>query len=528
MWIRDGWKDKESSIESTAKQAGQESSRVYVFIPRHESDQLKKMIARFEAARKTIDTREVPNSKEGQQAYQAMETRKNQALQELNEIISEALDRARVYLSGGQLIDGRSLSDMVTEAARKAVSRKYHNFDRADNDDWHKVWREVKKGNNDALSKLGYDGNASEHDVCRKVLEEAGTGTEGKEIRDHFEDPPYGWPREAISSSLVLLSLTGHLRPVKRGEQVEDITDLSQSDITSVNFRQETTTLTTKEKINIRKIYQQLNIKCDQGEVLSRCKDFLRHLKELNEEVSGSPPLPKPRSMEFLTEIEDNTGNERLAQILEHEEELENVITKLKQWKDRKESRWNQWEKIKKFLNHAENISGVDSIQNEIEAIKDQRSLLTDSNPLNDLEQQLADLLRNNLNEKSNAYEEKFEKLKSQLQDTDAWNELSENKKEEILKETGLETNFSLKTGTKEELLESLDACPLREWESRIDALDARFSEAREQAANELTPDAQKVDLPSRTLESKEDVEEWIEEVKTLLEEKIDDHPLIT
>ena len=47
------------------------------------------------------------------------------------------------------------------------------------------------------LALLDHGGKTEEHRVCSTVLSFVGAGKRGREVRNHFSGPPFGWPRDA-------------------------------------------------------------------------------------------------------------------------------------------------------------------------------------------------------------------------------------------------------------------------------------------------------------------------------------------
>ena len=73
-WVRDGWSIGENSVRADARVAGSQSPTVFVFIPKRSPDDLRKQLIDFKAASATLDKRGVPNTPEGREAREAMET----------------------------------------------------------------------------------------------------------------------------------------------------------------------------------------------------------------------------------------------------------------------------------------------------------------------------------------------------------------------------------------------------------------------------------------------------------------------
>jgi hypothetical protein len=139
VWIRDGWATDENSVRADARQAGNQSPTVFVFIPRRSADDLRNNILEFKAASATLDKRGAPDTPEGKEARGAMETIRQVADAKINELILEAMSGARVFQGGGNELTGNSLQVTVTDGAENSLTRLYPQFAVADNIGWSKV-----------------------------------------------------------------------------------------------------------------------------------------------------------------------------------------------------------------------------------------------------------------------------------------------------------------------------------------------------------------------------------------------------
>lgn len=87
VWVRDGWSIDENSVRADARQAGNQSPTVFVFIPKRSADDLRHYLIDFKAASATLDKRGVPNTAEGTEARSAMETTKQTAEGKIRELL---------------------------------------------------------------------------------------------------------------------------------------------------------------------------------------------------------------------------------------------------------------------------------------------------------------------------------------------------------------------------------------------------------------------------------------------------------
>ncbi|MFR9014128.1 MAG: BREX system P-loop protein BrxC, partial [Desulfovibrio piger] len=209
VWVRDGWSVDENSVRADARQAGNQSPTVFVFIPRRSADDLRHYLIEYKAASATLDKRGVPNTPEGSEARAAMETTKQNAEGKIRDLLGDAFSGARVFQGGGNEIPGNDLQDMVLDAANNALQRLYPQFRTADHAGWSKVYEKSQKGAPDALKAVGDEGEAAKNPVCKAILGFIAGGKKGVDIRAQFESAPYGWSRDAVDGGLQVLLVAG-------------------------------------------------------------------------------------------------------------------------------------------------------------------------------------------------------------------------------------------------------------------------------------------------------------------------------
>ena len=121
VWVRDGWGCSEKEVRDAARQAGADDPVLHVFLPRHQSDELKARIIDATAARRVIDHYGTPSTAEGQEARSAMQSRRSHAEENCNELIAAVIANALVLKGGGAEEDGTTLAAKV-EAAFRGVT----------------------------------------------------------------------------------------------------------------------------------------------------------------------------------------------------------------------------------------------------------------------------------------------------------------------------------------------------------------------------------------------------------------------
>lgn len=527
IWVRDGWKTDENSVRADARQAGNQSPTIYVYIPKRSADDLRHYLIEYKAAIATLGSRDVPNTPEGIEAKAAMETTKQTAEGKIKELLEETFSGARVFQSGGNEIIANHLQGMVQEAARNSGQRLFPQFSVADQKDWDKVYERAKKGSPDALKAIGDEGEPAKNQVCKQILSFIAGGKQGALIREHFEAPPYGWSGDAIDGALQVLLVGGVIKAQDDHGRAIDPKELERRAMGKSVFKVESTTVSTPQRIQIRKVFQKANIVVTAGQESDGVKPFLEFIQALAEQAGGDGPKPEKPDVSFIHEIRLTSGNEQLITIYNLKDTL---LTNIDTWTataDKITKKWPLWGRLLEIAQSAEGTKIASEVKPQIEVITHQRRLLDEPDLIQPLITTLEQALRSELVALAKRYDTDFSEELQNLEQDASWQEIEPEVREEIITTCGIVRMDPLSIATIEDLIKTLKRNPISSWNDKIDALRKRFSKAREMAAKELEPKTQTITLPKRTLKSAEDVEDWIEEVSGLLSESIPKGPII-
>ena len=528
VWVRDGWSTDEKSVRADALQAGNQSSTIFVFIPKRSADDLRSQLVDYKAASATLETRGVPNTPEGTEARAAMETTKQRSEGKIKELLGESFSGARVFQSGGNEIVGDCLQSMITEAAENSLRRLYTQFDTADRPGWDKVYSQAKKGSPDALKAVGYDGEPADHPVCKDILKFIAVGNKGVDIRSHFEASPFGWPRDAVDGGLQVLLVAGLVKAVDERGQVIDPKELERRALSKAMFKVEVTTLTTAQRIQIRKLLQKVALHVKSGEERGAVIPFIEKMTDLADRAGGEPPKPSRPDTSLLDEIRlTASGNEQLLALYDRREVLAQDFDDWTRIAAQIEERWPSWQNLQELLRYTGDLKDAEDARRQVLAIEEGRMLLAEPDQILPLVKSLENSLRSELVECQKRYESEFEGRRTQLENDESWQELSEDKRNEIRQRCEIAPMVGLQVGTHEELIKALGQCPINVWNDRVDALTTRFERASELAAKALEPETQTVNIPRRTFKSEEDIEDWLEKVKVELKAALAKGPVV-
>ena len=526
VWIRDGWGTDEKSVVTDARAAGPDSPIVYVFVPKSRADALAQSIASRSAAKDTLEYKGVPSTPEGTEARQGMETRLAEAEQSLRTLVAEIIDGAKVFQGGGNERLEATISDKVREAAVASLSRLFHQFNDADDHRWQKAIERARKGTEHPLEALDYSGKTEEHSVCSAVLSCVGAGKKGKEVRSYFSDPPYGWPRDAIDAALISLFGAGHLRATTNGAALQP-SQLDQAKVPSTDFRVESATINTRQRLKLRKLFQAAGIACKPNEETQAAGQLLNRLSELAQSAGGDAPLPEGPDTGRLSDLQSLAGNEQLIGILDRYDAL---ATNLDAWttaSDLAAERLPAFRRLQVLARHADGLSTTEDAAPQIEAIIADRRLLDTSDPVPGLAAKLTDALRTALRISQERYDKTYDNEWQHLEDAESWRQIEQKDRDEILERLNIAKASKGVTGTEQEVLDSLERISLDGWRTRTAALPQLFAEARAEAGKIVEPKTRHVRLGSVTLRTPADVKTWVKATEQDLLKQIEQGPIV-
>jgi hypothetical protein len=527
LWIQDGWQTEEKSVIAESKGKSSDNPTLFAFLPAQHKTELTNAIVALEAARTTLQKKGNPSTEEGRDAQRSMESRQRNAEKELAELVDKLMAGVRVFQAGGQeAADGNDLADRINRAAKSSAIRLYSQFDAADHEQWGKVLDEARKGNLEALKAVGHTQEADKHPVCQKLLGFIGPGKKGSEIRENFEAPPYGWPRDAIDGALYALLASGHVNATDAASKPVDAKSLDRAKLTQASFRRESINITPIQLIKIRKLFDAVGVPCQPKEELNRMPALLAKLREQASKAGGPAPAPETPKLTVIEAIEAQSGN---AQLLELFNRHDDVLALSQGWtKTAAEiaKRMPAWHKLGDLLRHAKALGPYAKLKAEADAIETQRSLLADPDPVRPLLDEAVDLLRQALKAKLDAFQHGFAQQQALLQQDADWNKLNDAQRDELTAKHHLVPPPVVATGTPEQLQDALDDCDLDHWVSKTQALSSRFEAARHAAVQLLKPNVVHVSLPKRTLNDEAELKAWLAEVEALLSAKLQKGPV--
>ncbi|MGK5095513.1 BREX system P-loop protein BrxC [Deltaproteobacteria bacterium TL4] len=567
VWVRDGWHIDENSVRIDARQAGNQSPTVFIFIPKRSADDLRHHLIDYKAAIATLDKRGVPNTPEGIEARSAMETTRQTAETKIRELLEESFSGARVFQGGGNEIPGDHLQEMVLDAANNSLQRLYPNFYWADHLGWAKVYEKAQKGAPDALKAVGDEGEPAKNPICKAILGFISGGKRGTDIRNGFEGETYGWSRDAVDGALQVLLVAGILRAQDERGQTVDPKELERKSIGKTTFKVESTTLTTIQRIAIRKLLQKAGLQPQQGEELVSVPRFLQKMLDLAEQAGGEAPQPLRPDSSLLEEIRLLSGNEQLLAVYNNREPLAQFFDAWTHLAERIQQRWTNWIILQKLLKHVSQEQPLEELEStkhtndtknkidkkqplaslirvhsrsfavpdmqilftRIQTLEQQRQLLAEPDWIIPLVNNLSQLLREELNRFHQQYTQLHQQGMTRLHTDGNWQKLEPEQRNQLLQEQKLTLSDApvIQVSNTQEILNTLEKISLSALSDRIAAMNSRFEAVLTGAAELMEPKAQFIKLPGRTLKTSAEMDSWLNEVKQQLLTALQQGPVV-
>lgn len=513
VWVRDGWAATEKQARGEAHSAGSDDAAVHVYLPRKGSDELKKALASFEAASEVINGRPMPATQEGKEARAAIEGVRQSDRARLDAALESVLRDARVLLGGGAEVDEGGLKDSVQRAGYAALERLYPRFSEADSAGWPTVMKRAKEGNGDALSQIGYEGDAEKHVVSREMLAFVGPGKKGRDVRSKFGGEPFGWAQDAVDAALFVLVGAQHLRVSVNGSP-ETIRSLDQKKISGADFRAETIVVTMPQRLEIRKLFSEAEVPWRSDEEPRAARAFIDKMLALADTAGGVSPLPAPPDASHLEDLKNREGNELLTGIYGERDRFRAEMRVWSETAEKAKKRVPEWRRLADMLRHAGGVESGSEIGEKARATENGRTLLDEPDPVSPLLAELTDLLRDAVNESYARYSETFDWEMEALSLSETWRRLDDGQRRSILARQGISKKQKPRVESGASILDSLNSTSLSEWENLTLSLASRFGQAQTEAARHLEPKAVKVRPKSANLATESDVDEYLGELR--------------
>jgi hypothetical protein len=358
-------------------------------------------------------------------------------------------------------------------------------------------------------------------------LKYIGSGKKGSDIRDNFQAAPFGWPQDAIDGALYALLASGHMKARNAANKPVDAKGLERKNLTQTHFEIENVTISTKQKLDVRKLLIDTIGSSNSGEEDAKIGDFLQYARDLAEKAGGDAPRPQRPDLSRINEIAGEAGNSRMLKMHDYKDELQTEFSK---WQTRAALitvRIPNWTKLKSLVGLSRGLSFHAELAKEADAIENGRRLLDDPDPVTELVNDCADNLRTTILHRFELYKDAYTQSLNSIESDSNWCKLDSAKQQELLQKRNVTVPVQPSLNSADEVIESLEQCSVEQWTDRTEALKSKFENAREEAAQLLLPKAVRAELPKGTLEDEAAIAQWLADAEAELREKLKQGPVI-
>jgi hypothetical protein len=527
IWLRDQFSAAEKEFVNAARATGVNSAMLFVFIPRKSRDELLNLIATEQAAEQTLSSRGAPNTPEGQIAQQSMESRLRLARQQRETLVAEIVGAAKVYQGGGNELLHNTLEERIKAGADASLVRLFPRFSEADYSvsAWEQAVKRARDGADHPFAPVAYNGPIEQHPVCRQVLDSIGAGKTGTQLRKELLGSPCGWPQDAIDAALIALHRSQHVNATLNGNALA-VGQLDQGNITKTEFRVEKTNLSVQDRNALRALYQEVGIKAKGEELDARAPEFFSAVLKLASEAGGDAPAPARPSTTAIEDIQKLIGNDRLAALRAKDAELKACIAEWKNMRDLIAKRLPAWKTLEQLAAHAGSLPESQQALSQREAIRTNRLLLVEPDPVAPVRTVLAEILRKALNATHDDQHAAHMAATETLTGNGTWKKLSDADQAKTLAGAGLHPPAKPDVNSDSALLAALDSKNLATRKTEVEAIPSRAAKALQHAAQLLEPKIQFVAIERSVLKTGADVEAWAEAQKSRLLDALKNGPV--
>ena len=508
VWVRRGWDETQQSVKQDALNIGNESPVVYVYLPEPDRQALRTQVATLLAASEVLTMWPNPTTPGAREAQQAMQTRRNNAQAEVERLIAQMVEGARVIQGGGQEVDG-SLNEALPRALSASTTRLYSQFKPGDNAKWGTVLTQARQANASALDTINHSAEPVKHPVLQAIQSEIGAGKKGTDLRKKFTGVPYGWPQDAVDSALVLLTLLGNVTASVNGSEVT-AKQLDAGTLGKADFRTVNEPLSKGQLLGVRGVYTDIGMKVDSGQESAMASTYLNRIKDKVQASGGDAPLPDRLEQGPLVQLQGLTGQELLRQIYEHRDALKELNKQAQARADLIKQRTEDWQKVQKLLKH----NTDPALQSQADAIISNRLLLDEPDPAVPLRNDVMNSLRDKLNQAREHYVTRLEAGVSEVKTMPQWAGFPEGQKESVFPKHGLTGLDKPKVSGINEVIAALEERNLVGWADATEAIAGRIQRVKDEVIAATLPGAVVVRPKAATLNTAADVETYLAELK--------------
>jgi hypothetical protein len=179
------------------------------------------------------------------------------------------------------------------------------------------------------------------------------------------------------------------------------------------------------------------------------------------------------------------------------------------------------WEQTEILAKHARSLDVEDEIRPSLVAIREDRQLLNDPDPIQPIHASLSTALRSAISAAHLRLENAREARVKELEAMPEWSSLAGDQQVQVLIGHLLTPIPLPEVANDEELLAALDTTSLSEWDDKLAAISGRIEAARLEVAKLVQPESVAVELPRRTIKDDTELVKYVEDVRRLIADEL-------
>jgi len=519
--IHNGFSEDLSAAEALIKAAPTTDATIHLLIPEFQITELRQALAIRQATEAVLALKGVGGTEDAGEARASMETRNRQAIQTIKDIATAAVAKVRILQAGGADVPG-SPAEAVKAAAQRSVARLYPRFEDADHANWGTAFTRAQRKEPDALKAVDHTAEPDSHAVAKAILAEVGPGRTGRDIRAKFGSAPFGWPQDAIDTVLLVLSNAGLVRATGEDGRPVIPADQPRPKLPATTFRAETVVATAAQKMAVRRLLDAAKVKFETNSEIVALRELLMVLETAARGSGGEAPAPAAEAVPDGAILKALDGVNLLVRLADNTPAL---IERLEAWRTAQSliaqrlPRWHLAERLVRL--------GAEDQATSLEAVRSNRSLLAEPDPVTPIVQSAADALRERLNSAWETWEKAWTTAEARLHEDSLWSRLTPEQKHDIRARMGLRQIERPAVDTPEAVADALARRGLEAWEDVTKALPGRVADALAEAAAVLEPNSNDVHLPGAVIKTPDDLDQWLATVRERLAAGLADGPVI-
>jgi hypothetical protein len=284
-----------------------------------------------------------------------------------------------------------------------------------------------------------------------------------------------------------------------------------------MTFQAETVVATAGQRIAVRRLLDVAGLKYETNAENAVLPTLLGVLDTAAKGSGGEPPAPAAEAVPDASLLRNLAGADLLVRLAENSPTLIERFTAWRSAESRIAERLPRWRLAERLVR----LGAIEQAA-PLDAVKANRGLLADPDPVAPIIQAAADALRTHLNDAWAAWEAAWTAGEARLNDDGLWKRLTPEQKHDIRAKVGLRPIERPAVDTPEAIGDALDRRSLEAWQDVTKALPGRIADAVAEAAAELEPAAKSVKLPGGLIRNTAELEQWLTTVRQRLTAVLD------